>query len=110
MAWVTGTSGNDLINGFDGVTNGADNIYGYGGDDTIEAMGGDDFILGGEGDDTIYAGSGNDTLRGGAGADYLDGATGFNDFAGDTADYSDSNVGVIVSLETSSRAVAARTR
>ena len=100
MSLVTGTDGKDIINGFDGVTNGDDSIWGYGGNDTIDAMGGDDFISGGEGNDTIYAGSGDDTLRGGAGADYLDGATGFNDFAGDTADYSDSNVGVIVSLET----------
>lgn len=52
---ITGTSGNDVLNG----TTGADNIYGLGGDDVINGSAGSDNIDGGDGFDTIsYASSG----------------------------------------------------
>jgi Ca2+-binding RTX toxin-like protein len=61
MAIVYGTHGSDFIDTWDGVTNGADEIFGYDGNDTIKGFGGNDLILGGEGADTIYGGSGIDT-------------------------------------------------
>jgi Ca2+-binding RTX toxin-like protein len=60
MAIVYGTNGPDFINALDGVTNGADQIFGHNGSDTLKGLGGDDWILGGEGADTIYGGSGTD--------------------------------------------------
>src|SRR5207244_993543 len=75
MANVFGTVNSDWIDAADGVTNGNDTIFGFGGDDWIFGLGG------------------NDTIKGGGGADYIDGGIGI-----DTADYSDSSVGVIVSL------------
>ena len=53
-----------------------------------------DYIFGKDGDDTIYGLSGDDFLKGGGGADKLYGGEGI-----DTADYSDSSVGVDVSLK-----------
>jgi serralysin len=93
MANVYGTKGNDLIDGSDGVTNGADQIYGYEGHDTIYGFGGADTIFGHDGNDIILAGSGSDTLKGGGGADDLDGG-----FGTDEANYSDSLSAVTVSL------------
>jgi serralysin len=75
MANVFGTDNPETINALDGVTNGADTIFGFGGDDTIFGLGGNDLILGGNGADAINGGSGTDT-----------------------ASYSDSVVGVTVSL------------
>jgi Ca2+-binding RTX toxin-like protein len=75
MSTVVGTDGAETLDAADGVTNGDDQVYGYGGIDTIFALGGNDFI------------------RGGAGADRMDGGTGR-----DVSDYSDSDVGVFVSL------------
>ncbi len=75
MATVIGTNLAEVLNGLDGVTNGADNIYGL------------------DGNDFIYGLGGNDMLKGGGGADYLDGGTGV-----DTASYVDSTAGVVVSL------------
>jgi Ca2+-binding RTX toxin-like protein len=77
MAWVHGTAGADWIDAADGVTNFHDDIRGYAGDDFIFGLGGDDDILGG------------------LGADYIDGGAGV-----DYAEYYDSSVGVVVSLET----------
>jgi Ca2+-binding RTX toxin-like protein len=93
MANVYGTAGNDWLDAWDGVTNGADQIFGYGGHDTIYGLGGADSIFGGDGNDTIYGGSGNDLMKGGGGADDLDGGSGT-----DEANYSDSTSGVTVSL------------
>jgi len=84
MATVNGTNNGDVIDAADGVTDGNDTINGLGGNDTIFGLGGNDIINGGDGDDTII---------GGAGADTIDGGTG-----NDTVSYSDSNVGVTVSL------------
>ncbi|MBF9033561.1 hypothetical protein HKCCE2091_04860 [Rhodobacterales bacterium HKCCE2091] len=106
---ITGGAGNDPLNG----TNGQDLILGFGGNDTLNGFGGDDylgggqgqdllnggagndFIDGGTGNDFLYGDAGNDTLRGGEGADFHSGAGGE-----DTADYSDSPVGVFVSFQT----------
>ena len=77
MANVYGHDYAETLDLFDGVTNGADTIFGYGGNDTIFGLGGNDEIKGGGGADTINGGSGTDT-----------------------ANYSDSSVGVTVSLET----------
>ena len=60
---IEGTNNSDLINGMDGVTNGADWIYGYGGDDVIYGMDGNDMIWGGAGADVIRAGNGVDWIR-----------------------------------------------
>jgi Ca2+-binding RTX toxin-like protein len=95
MANVHGTKGNDLIDGLDGVTSGADQIVAYAGSDWIWGLGGDDTIYGLDDNDTIFGGSGNDILKGGGGADELDGESGV-----DEASYSDSTSGVTVSLIT----------
>jgi Ca2+-binding RTX toxin-like protein len=75
MANVFGTDNSETLNAFDGVTNGADTIFGFGGNDTIFGLGGNDEIKGGGGADAINGGSGTDT-----------------------ANYSDSWEGVVVSL------------
>ena len=77
MSTVYGHDYAETLDAADGVTNNDDWIYGYGGVDTIFGLGG------------------NDNLVGGAGADRLDGGTG-----NDTAQYSDFDVGVFVSLVT----------
>jgi Ca2+-binding RTX toxin-like protein len=70
-----GTARSDYLSGADG-----DDwlLYGYGGDDHLQGAGGDD------------------VLSGGKGADYLDG--GREQTGGDTADYSSSDAGVLVTL------------
>jgi Ca2+-binding RTX toxin-like protein len=73
---VYGSDSPETINADDGVTNGADTIFGYGGNDTIFGLGGNDEIKGGGGADAINGGSGTDT-----------------------SNYSDSASGVTVSLE-----------
>lgn len=78
MAKVFGTDSPDILDGwFDGVTDGADTIFGFGGNDWIFAQDGDDI------------------LQGGDGADILNGGDGI-----DTANYGDSPAGVIVNLAT----------
>jgi serralysin len=52
MANVFGTNNPETLNAFDGVTNDADAIFGFGGND---------LIFGGEGADSIDGGSGSDT-------------------------------------------------
>jgi Ca2+-binding RTX toxin-like protein len=93
MANVHGTNGNNWIDAADGVTDNADNIFGYEGDDTMFGLGGADLMKGGGGDDELNGGGGEDTLKGGGGADTLNGGSGL-----DTASYSESNAGVFVSL------------
>jgi len=61
MAIVKGTNSGELINSADGVTSGADTIYGYGGADSIFGLGGNDLIIGGSGGDTINGGGNIDT-------------------------------------------------
>jgi serralysin len=75
MAIVKGTNSGEMIDGLDGVTNGSDVIFGYGGKDIIYGLGGNDVLKGGGGADKLYGGDGTDT-----------------------ADYSDSDEGVEVSL------------
>jgi Ca2+-binding RTX toxin-like protein len=77
MARVLGTSNAEILDAADGVTNGIDSIWGYGGTDAIYGLGGDDL------------------LWGGTGADYLDGGDG-----SDSAHYELSSAGVTVNLET----------
>ena len=60
-------------------------------------------IIGSEFADTIYGHGGNDVLRGGAGADTLDGGA-----DRDVVEYSDSGVGVFVSLVTGRASTAPR--
>ena len=76
MSDVFGTDASETINLLDGVSNGADSIWGFGGNDTIFGLGG------------------ADTIKGGGGADTIDGGNGI-----DTVDYTDSDTGVIVNLE-----------
>lgn len=70
---IIGTSGNDVL---EGSAN----------DDQIEGLAGDDILRGNEGNDLLIGGAGRDHLYGGEGSD--------------TADYSTSNSGVIISLTT----------
>src|SRR5262249_35419587 len=95
MANIAGTNLAETIDAADGVTNGNDTIFAFGGADTIFGLGGNDIIDAGTGDDVIDGGSGNDIIDGGAGADVIDGGVGF-----DTADYSHSNAAVSVNLAT----------
>jgi Ca2+-binding RTX toxin-like protein len=83
MATVWGTNSSETLNYYDGVT------------------GGDDWIYGLAGDDWIYGHAGQDTIIGGLGADIIDGGPGtLADCCpgNDTASYTDSAAGVIVSL------------
>ena len=91
--YVHGTSGNDVIDALDGVTNGADQVFGHEGHDTISGLGGNNSIFGDVGNDDIFGGSGNDLLKGGGGADDLWGGSG-----ADEANYTNSWEGVVVFL------------
>lgn len=73
MAIVNGTSGDDTIDGNDGMTNGADIAFGKGGDDIIKGLGGADELFGGSGKDLLAGFSGDDVLEGGKGKDELSG-------------------------------------
>src|SRR5262245_53482796 len=61
MANVFGTNNSETLDLFDGVTNSADTIFGFGGNDSIFGLGGNDLIIGGAGADSINGGSGTDT-------------------------------------------------
>lgn len=61
LAVITGTDGNDTING--GVGN--DTINGGAGNDTINGGDGNDSLMGGAGYDNFSGGAGNDTIDGG---------------------------------------------
>jgi Ca2+-binding RTX toxin-like protein len=56
-----GTNGSDWLDAFDGVTNGADQVYGYDGKDTLFGLGGNDILKGGGGSDHLFGGDGKDT-------------------------------------------------
>jgi Ca2+-binding RTX toxin-like protein len=75
MATRKGNASANIING----TNGADDIYGYGGNDTLRGLAGDDLVAGGTGHDRIFGDAGNDTLHGEDGNDVMKGWAG-NDF------------------------------
>ena len=61
MAIVQGTNDEEIIDLADGVTNGPDGIYGYGGADFIAGFGGNDVLIGGAGADRLEGGAGRDT-------------------------------------------------
>ncbi|HJT11301.1 MAG TPA: calcium-binding protein [Dongiaceae bacterium] len=88
---IAGQDGNDKINGNGGYYDG---LFGGGGNDTITGgSNGFDNIRGGGGNDIINALGGDDRLRGDYGNDTLNGGAGF-----DTADYRNSDFGVVVNL------------
>ena len=70
MATLTGTSGNDFIDG----TAASDTIDGLGGNDELHGEGSADTLIGGTGNDSIGGGAGNDWLEGGLGNDTLGGS------------------------------------
>lgn len=88
---LVGTVGDNVIRGLDGQ----DFIHGLAGNDTLWGGAGDDHFFGGYDDDTLYGENGNDLLEGHLGSDHLDGGAG-----NDKANYTQSNAGVTVSLET----------
>ncbi|HEY7043980.1 MAG TPA: hypothetical protein VH419_09965 [Nocardioidaceae bacterium] len=75
-AHVTGTAGNDVLQGTPKV----DRIEGRGGDDILRGLRGDDVLLGGSGDDIMVggAGSGEDLMFGGKGRDQAFGGPSFD--------------------------------
>jgi Ca2+-binding RTX toxin-like protein len=72
VAVITGTSGNDTLNGTDEY----DEIYGLTGNDTLNGGLGYDMLWGDQGDDVLNGGDGNDFLDGGDGRDTLNGGAG----------------------------------
>lgn len=66
---ITGTPGNDLLNGDLIIPNINDTISGLGGDDTLNGLGGNDSLDGGAGNDSLTGGAGYNTLNGGLGND-----------------------------------------
>ncbi len=66
------------------LTDGRDEVRGFGGNDRMNGFGGDDSLLGDTGNDTLYGGLGNDTLIGGSGNDSLRGEAGNDRLLGDT--------------------------
>ena len=94
MALVYGTSNAETINALDGVTNGADKIFGLAGNDRIYGLGGNDEILGGHGADHIDGGSGIDT------ASYMDSGTRVSvDLRNGTGAYGTAEGDTLVSIE-----------
>ena len=76
---IRGTDGDDKDATRIRGTDGADVIYGYGGDDKISGgAGGDNIFYGGAGDDNLWSWAGNDILYGGAGSDILTGNLGID--------------------------------
>ena len=69
---IVGTSGNDRLNGFNGVNY----MYGLKGIDILNGYGGNDVLFGGEDRDTLYGQDGSDELYGNAGNDVLVGGNG----------------------------------
>ena len=67
---LTGTAGNDVLNG-KGSVDGNDVLKGFGGNDILDAGAGNDWLVGHAGDDTLYGGAGADKLIGGLGNDLL---------------------------------------
>lgn len=80
---VTGTNGNDTLNG---VSNYANVISGGDGADIINGGSSGDRLYGGTGNDTVYGGDGDDLLEGGDGNDNLDGGRGADILRGGAGD------------------------
>ena len=91
---VENVYGSDFVDYLYGNNLGND-LRGYIGDDYLSGDAGSDILRGGSGNDRLFGGDDNDILMGGAGTDELNGGSGV-----DTADYSNSNAGVNVSLLT----------
>ena len=72
-----------------------DTLVGNEGRNELSGLSGNDELRGGGGPDRLNGGDGDDVLKGGGGADALNGGAGF-----DTADYTNSAAGVVVSLIT----------
>jgi Ca2+-binding RTX toxin-like protein len=95
LATAQGGGGNDnhalgdTLVGIENLTGTSDTLHG----DVLTGDSQPNVLSGLSGNDTLRGGAGNDTLMGGAGADLLDGGPGI-----DTADYSQSNGPVFVSL------------
>lgn len=83
MAVITGTEGDDTLNGVPGES---DTIDGLGGNDTINAGDQDDIVSGGDGNDIIDGGDQNDLIGGGAGADEIRGGSGNDTIYGQDGD------------------------
>jgi Ca2+-binding RTX toxin-like protein len=116
---VTGTPNADLLYGHAIVD---DEISGFGGNDTIHGLGGNDALYGGEGDDVLLGENGDDIAFGGDGSDILNSGNGDDELYGelgndimiggaggdvhnggagvDRAQYTDSQVGMTVDLQT----------
>jgi len=66
---LTGTAGNDTLNGDQIDAGSYDTLSGLAGNDTLNGLAGNDILLGGDGDDRLDGGSGADKMDGGAGND-----------------------------------------
>jgi Ca2+-binding RTX toxin-like protein len=62
------------------ATEGADTLYGSGGNDSMRSLGGNDVLLGYAGNDSLDGGAGNDLIVGGAGRDTMTGGLGADKF------------------------------
>ena len=84
---LTGTPGNDTINGLDGD----DDLFGDAGNDSLVGGEGNDDLDGGLGADTLLGESGNDFFSFGAGAKLVDGGEGSDrislDFSNESEDF-----------------------
>jgi Ca2+-binding RTX toxin-like protein len=89
-----------------GAATKTDTLAGDANANSIWGGGGNETITGRENTDTLYGEAGNDTLLGGADSDVLIGGIGADTLGGgsqdDTADYSASDAGVTVNLQTGS--------
>ncbi len=102
-----GEANGDSISGFEniiGSATGTDTLAGDANANQIWGGGGNETITGRENTDTLHGEAGNDTLLGGADSDVLIGGIGADTLGGgsqdDTADYSASDAGVTVNLQT----------
>jgi Ca2+-binding RTX toxin-like protein len=128
MATIIGGAAADTLDGADGVTSGADSVFGDAGNDVLFGLAGSDTLdggtdydtldggadndslsggaendlaYGGAGADTLNGGNGSDFLYGGAGADLLDGGGNTTGTYGDAVSYQDATAGVRVTLDAS---------
>ena len=94
---ISGTAGNDSLNGF---ANSNDVVHGLGGNDTLRGYSGNDRLDGGAGNDRLYGGVGDDTLIGGAGNDSLQGGVGEDVYHWGIGDGNDNVSGYILGYHT----------
>ncbi len=91
-----------FVNDDDGIVNG-DVLLGAGDDIVVDLGQINGVVNGGAGDDVLLAGDGDNVLVGGLGNDFLEGGDGI-----DTADFSDLDVAVTVSLDENGNGTATR--